>query len=112
MVRMHKWSFWGLSERCFEQPLFCREVILKRLVIVHVFARQIREDRRLEGAAPEPVHRQRVRAGFEHRVLPSGIADLCKKSLQVNRLWRGVRGGGNPARALTPHCSQTTPFPA
>ena len=45
-------------------------------------------------ASPEPVHRQRMRAGFEHCVRSTGIANLRKKSLEVHRfrcrIWRWI----------------------
>src|SRR5260370_18186036 len=43
---------------------------------IHVLARQVGEDRGLKMTSPQPVHRQRMRAGFEHRVFPPCIANL------------------------------------
>src|SRR5207248_3218656 len=77
----------------FEEPPFRREIVFERFVIIHVLARQIREHRRVKMAAPQTVHRKRVRTRLQHRVLSSRIANLGKESLQIHGFRSGIGSG-------------------
>ncbi len=78
-----------------------REIFLERLVIIEMIAREIRENRDREMAAPQAVHCQRVRTGFQHRVRAARIADFREHLLQIERLGRGVhRRAAAPRRLI------------
>ena len=93
VIRVEHRNFRRARPSSFEQSLFCCEIIFKRFVIIHMLARQVRKNRGGKMATPQAVHRQRVRTRFEHRKLPTRIANLRKKALQVHRFRRGVRRG-------------------
>src|SRR5262249_6072000 len=90
VVHIANFHLRGARARAFKKAALRGEIVLERFVKIHVLAREIRKDSRLKVAAPEAIHHQRMRAGFERGEFPPRIANLRKKTLKIDRLWRGV----------------------
>ena len=64
----------------FKQAALGGEIVLHGVVKIEMVAGEIGEDGRGEAAAPQAIERQRVRAGFEHRVRAAFAHDFGEES--------------------------------
>ena len=77
-------------EPTVKQPLLCVPVVLHRLVIVEMVAREISEDRDRVFELITTMKIHRLRRTFHHRRTATNLDCLAQQSLHVRRFRRGA----------------------
>ena len=85
-----------------EEPRLGLEVRIHRAVVVEMVLRQVREDRRIEHDAVDPLLLERMRRHLERRTSNAGVAHPCQQALEVGRLRRGAHEGNRFTRHARP----------
>src|SRR6185312_9256788 len=90
IVHVDDGSFWPRAEASVEETLLCIPVILHRLVIVEVVAREIAENchRVIQAITTMKIHR--LRRTLHHRGSATGRDCLSQKTLHVRCFWSGA----------------------
>ncbi len=83
----------GTLRQVVEELLLCVAVVLERLVVVEVVARQVGEESTGEGQSADAVLRNGVAGALHKGVFAASIHHLCEEHVQLYGVRCGVVGG-------------------